>query len=670
MLSQQVAHAALDTRHAANKLVARRLIRLQVAATEQVITSSIASQSAAAPVTSLQQLPGDLQKAVALLEAPNSAAPGGTTRVFLLGVSHVSKVSCKQAKDLIRAVKPEVVMVELCKDRLGLLIDSDNPDRRQETWHCRKVSIQGVPADDPLWPTAAQLHGLLISRIGAAISTRDIEADVNRLLATGLFGKGRPLAENAKAGEAPQFGAVKPDADKETAVGSQQDAARNDGLYSGEVGLQLVPPLGSLKFIVEPRKLPLITTMDSRLDSSLRDAGVTQQQLQAVVNSLLEEVAKGRQAAKEAAASSNGRNVDSAEQKEGSQEDNDKDSESDALADADNSLPIYLTARAQLAALFSDPSQIVVAFSCVETGRVEVLVRARRAADPEYVSGLECSAINGEGQGIDSFKPQRASVQLSPGMFLPAEAAERLAAARAARQAERVLAPSQGWQRRTAYRLWDFDEVSSAESELPSSPVADLFGRLMTGLYSKLQAAAGEAAGISSGAVWRAAMEAACEVGSQQLLLGDRPADVSQRRLANAITTACGSRLTAAFGLLVTGIVTTATHALPDIEAAAAAATGSAATGDAGIVLGAAAAALALAWPVLGPFAEVLQFSRLSGEEVEKIVEIKDPLQVNTCTSPVAWWCIVYIISCAGMTKLCVCLAKVLRNPAGCQLIK
>eukprot|EP00879_Flechtneria_rotunda_P017203 GHRR01018021.1.p1 GENE.GHRR01018021.1~~GHRR01018021.1.p1 ORF type:complete len:276 (+),score=149.45 GHRR01018021.1:153-980(+) len=151
----------------------------------------------------------------------------------------------------------------------------------------------------------------------------------------------------------------------------------------------------------------------------------------------------------------------------------------------------------------------------------------------------------------------------------------------------------------------------------------------MTGLYSKLQAAAGEAAGISSGAVWRAAMEAACEVGSQQLLLGDRPADVSQRRLANAITTACGSRLTAAFGLLVTGIVTTATHALPDIEAAAAAATGSAATGDAGIVLGAAAAALALAWPVLGPFAEVLQFSRLSGEEVEKIVEIKDPLQGN-----------------------------------------
>jgi hypothetical protein len=61
------------------------------------------------------------------------------------------------------------------------------------------------------------------------------------------------------------------------------------------------------------------------------------------------------------------------------------------------------------------------------------------------VSGLESSAPDGEGLGIDSFKPQRSSVQLSPGMLLPAEAAERLAAVRAARQAERVLAPAQNW---------------------------------------------------------------------------------------------------------------------------------------------------------------------------------------------------------------------------------
>jgi hypothetical protein len=52
----------------------------------------VASTSAAAPVTSWQQLPADLRNATAVLEAPNPAAPGGVTRVFVLGVSHVSQV--------------------------------------------------------------------------------------------------------------------------------------------------------------------------------------------------------------------------------------------------------------------------------------------------------------------------------------------------------------------------------------------------------------------------------------------------------------------------------------------------------------------------------------------------------------------------------------------------
>jgi hypothetical protein len=149
------------------------------------------------PITSLQQLPPDVAKATALLEAPNPNAPGGKTQVYVLGVSHVSRVSCNQAKQLIRAVKPEVclgaesvvcgvmhtvlsltacgacvgsmgaagrdsspavllnahcgvvwcvsphtqvVMVEVCKDRVGLLVDAQDEDRRLETWHCRCVA--------------------------------------------------------------------------------------------------------------------------------------------------------------------------------------------------------------------------------------------------------------------------------------------------------------------------------------------------------------------------------------------------------------------------------------------------------------------------------------------------------------------------------------------------
>lgn len=270
---------------------------------------------------------------------------------------------------------------------------------------------------------------------------QEIEADCSRLLATGLFGKARPAAGNAGRGEAPQFGAVKPETEEEEQPASA--AASDSGSYSGEVGLQLVPPLGSLRFIVEPRKLPLISTMDVRLDSSLKDSGVTALQLQAIVNELIEAAAaeaKARAADKASSSSKEEENKDD-------QEKDEKD-EKAGVTDADNSLPVYLQARAQLATAFPDPSQIVVAFNGVETGRVEVLVRARRAADPGYVSGLEGSAPGGEGLGIDSFKPQRSSVQLSPGMYLPAEAAERLAAARAARQAERVLPPPRGWERR------------------------------------------------------------------------------------------------------------------------------------------------------------------------------------------------------------------------------
>lgn len=110
--------------------------------------------------------------------------------------------------------------------------------------------------------------------------------------------------------------------------------------------------------------------------------------------------------------------------------------------------------------------------------------------------------------------------------------------------------------------------------------------------------------------------------------VGDRPADVTQRRLANSISGSSGGRLAAALGLLLTGVITATTHVVPDVEAAAAAVTGSSAAGDAGIVAAAAAGALALAWPVLSPFAEVWQFSRLDGSQVEDTVAIKQPLQV------------------------------------------
>lgn len=178
----------------------------------------------------------------------------------------------------------------------------------------------------------------------------------------------------------------------------------------------------------------------------LRVAGVvpTAEALQHIVSGMLEAATADSKAKAAAGTADDDSKKEDSEDKDKEEEEEKKKKDS-KLDDADNSLQLYLKIREQLAAQFADPSQIVIDFSGVESGRVEALVRARRSADPAFVSGLEGSAIDGEGLGIDSFKPQRSSVQLSPGMLLPAEAAERLAAVRAARQAERVLGPPQGW---------------------------------------------------------------------------------------------------------------------------------------------------------------------------------------------------------------------------------
>lgn len=62
---------------------------------------------------------------VAVLDAPNPAAPGGRTTVYVLGMSHVSQRSCEDIEQLVRLVRPDVVLLELCKDRVTGLISKD-----------------------------------------------------------------------------------------------------------------------------------------------------------------------------------------------------------------------------------------------------------------------------------------------------------------------------------------------------------------------------------------------------------------------------------------------------------------------------------------------------------------------------------------------------------------
>jgi hypothetical protein len=54
--------------------------------------------------------------------------------------AHTHICTQKQVKELIRLVEPEVVGVELCKDRLPLLINAES-DIPPNIWHCRRVRV-------------------------------------------------------------------------------------------------------------------------------------------------------------------------------------------------------------------------------------------------------------------------------------------------------------------------------------------------------------------------------------------------------------------------------------------------------------------------------------------------------------------------------------------------
>ena len=51
---------------------------------------------------------------------------GGITEIFLCGTAHVSSRSCEEVSTLIRTVRPNVVLLELCTQRLGMLAGYDD----------------------------------------------------------------------------------------------------------------------------------------------------------------------------------------------------------------------------------------------------------------------------------------------------------------------------------------------------------------------------------------------------------------------------------------------------------------------------------------------------------------------------------------------------------------
>eukprot|EP00798_Chlamydomonas_sp_ICE-L_P015964 gene15964-22096_t len=591
-------------------------------------------------------LPPSLANSVAVLDAPNAA--GGNTKVYVLGVSHVTKTACEQVKELIRLVEPEVVMVELCRDRIPLLVSTDLFTQAAGVWHCRKVYVDGLPKREeaPEFPSADELRPLLETRPGRPVSTLDIEADVFTLLKTGLLKSVRPMCQNPSPGQASEFSLFK--SVRPMCQNPSPDEAPEFGVrFSPEDGsaiVRCIPPLGAVRYQSVERTLPPIMTCTFRVDSSLLSFPVDEAALEAVCQQVPAESRNSDPTLRPLAANqttfplAQSFPVDEAALEAVCQQ---------VLAESRNGDPtlrVLLRSKARFAeAFFGD---ISISYLNVESGRVEVILKATKSSDAAYVSGFESSAEAGEGWGIDLFRPQRPMHKVSDKMFLTAElldkrpvrpnvsdkmflAAELLDEMREAELeggtddtsqdgAELAKQRQDNIKSSSTFRIWSTEEVAAAKRPKlgPEMPVQELFVDFMTLMFAKYQAAAGRKIGIEKGAAWQAALQAASEVGTQQFLLSDRPVCITNYRLGEQMASESGVRVAAALTTILGAIIGAATIDAPqDLEVACV-----------GVAV---AAGAALLWPVLAPFAAISKLADMKAEEIEDLLTPKTPVTAD-----------------------------------------
>lgn len=187
-----------------------------------------------------------LKDSTAILRDPDSDAT-----VYILGVSHVSKQSCNLIQELIEKVQPDAVMLELCSERTGLLINERSASNGENAWFSDSVDIIGLDQRfSKLYKS--ELLKKLRTYGGGPVSTQGIQQDADVLLATGLFESVTPITSPPRDSEwDPIF------------------------LYL-QNAKKMIPgvQLGSIKFKVTPRRLPLIDhiseiTLDAEISSDI-----------------------------------------------------------------------------------------------------------------------------------------------------------------------------------------------------------------------------------------------------------------------------------------------------------------------------------------------------------------------------------------------------------------
>ncbi|XP_031381318.1 traB domain-containing protein-like isoform X2 [Punica granatum] len=103
-------------------------------------------------------LPEELSRNVMFLSC-ESSAKGGTCDVYVVGTCHVSQKSCREVQAIISYLKPEVVFLELCSQRVGVLTP-------------RNLKVPTVGEMIEMWKKKQNLFGILYSRFLANVASK------------------------------------------------------------------------------------------------------------------------------------------------------------------------------------------------------------------------------------------------------------------------------------------------------------------------------------------------------------------------------------------------------------------------------------------------------------------------------------------------------------------
>ena len=502
-----------------------------------------------------------------------------------------------QTAALIAAVSPDAVLVEVCNDRLGLLLpprDKDAPT--PQVWHTSGVRLDGVPTDVDGWPSSDALLSVCRTAPGVPVTTSDIEADCVALQATGLFRCARPSTTMPRRGAAPAYLAT----------------------ASSSPPMAPAMPLGDVVFAATPRDLPPPTSVAWRLDSGVEGAGAT-------VDAAAADAAAARLATDTDAAAATG--------KRGAV------------------VGVLVGAAPGLAALVAGvpPGRRArVSYTGIETGRLEVVFKLdggdegetaqspHASSPPALLTGLEDSAIGGVGPGIEPFVPYRGPLPLTKTMrvdnladVLPVETVSVDDVAARDALDEGVAASFVGrWPPPRVEKTGDDDNdeaeeddgaSTSSSSSSPLTPALDWLARTLTKRYARYQSAAGDKAGVEDGAAWRAALATADATRTTSaVVVADAPSSRVARKLAARVALAVPVAVAAAVGI---------------VAAAATAIDGGLVDGDAAITATRAAAVAgvsACVWPFVAPLVEVRSFASKSATELEALVAPTEPLSITT----------------------------------------